>query len=269
MKTRVISGAVLVVIGLAAIFAGGPILAAVLLFCSLSGMYEIYRAVGVIEDGKPLPKAAGVAFAGAAAYYLLIYFTDSTYALPASSLVITAVLMTYVLTFSALSSSQAISVCFGFVYAAVMLSYIYLIRAGERGLSVVWLVFLSSWIADTCAYFTGMLLGKHKMSPVLSPKKTIEGAVGGVVGSALSGVIFAAVVEKGTYIWQFALICAVGAVISIFGDLAASAIKRDNGIKDYGKLIPGHGGILDRFDSVIFTAPGIYFLSLILIRTAL
>ena len=130
---------------------------------------------------------------------------------------------------------------------------------------LVWLVFLSSWGADTCAYCVGRLFGKHKMAPVLSPKKSVEGAVGGVIGAGLLGFIFAHVFHEPTV--AYAVICAAGALISMVGDLAASAIKRDKGIKDYGKLIPGHGGVLDRFDSVIFTAPVIYFLSLILISS--
>ena len=106
-------------------------------------------------------------------------------------------------------------------------------------------------------------MGKHKMTPELSPKKTKEGAVGGILGAALLGAIYGAV--TGGTVWVYALICAVGGMISMIGDLSASAIKRNQGIKDYGDLIPGHGGILDRFDSVIFTAPNIYFLCVTLI----
>ena len=108
-----------------------------------------------------------------------------------------------------------------------------------------------------------MLIGKHKMAPVLSPKKSIEGAVGGVVGAAALGAIYAAVTHGPVV--EYAVICAVGALISMVGDLAASAIKRNRGIKDYGKLIPGHGGILDRFDSVIFTSPIIFYLAKMLL----
>ena len=126
----------------------------------------------------------------------------------------------------------------------------------------MWLIFLCSWGCDTCAYCAGMLFGKHKMAPVLSPKKSVEGAVGGVAGAVLLGVIFAAV-TKGPAA-EYAAICGAGALISMVGDLAASAVKRNMEIKDYGKLIPGHGGILDRFDSVIFTAPVIYYLALVL-----
>ena len=101
------------------------------------------------------------------------------------------------------------------------------------------------------------------MAPVLSPKKSIEGAIGGITGAALLGMIYGAIIGAPLQIYAF--ICAVGALISMIGDLAASAIKRNQEIKDYGTLIPGHGGILDRFDSVIFTAPVIYYLSVLLL----
>lgn len=109
-------------------------------------------------------------------------------------------------------------------------------------------------------------MGKHKMAPVLSPKKSIEGGVGGVVGAALLGAVYAVAINHfapGTEanVVLYAAICGVGGIISQIGDLAASAIKRNHDIKDYGKLIPGHGGILDRFDSVIITAPIIFYMA--------
>ena len=137
------------------------------------------------------------------------------------------------------NTQQILAGFFGVFYVAVMLSYIYQTRILPGGIFTVWLVFVCSWGCDTCAYCVGMLIGKHKMAPILSPKKSVEGGIGGIVGAA-------------------------GGAISQIGDLAASAIKRYHNIKDYGKLIPGHGGILDRFDSVIFTAPIIYYLALFL-----
>lgn len=109
-----------------------------------------------------------------------------------------------------------------------------------------------------------MLFGRHKLAPVLSPKKSIEGAIGGMIGAALLGALYGAVFgthmeEVGNPVIACCAACAIAAVISQIGDLAASAIKRNHNIKDYGHLIPGHGGILDRFDSMIFTAPAIYF----------
>ena len=119
--------------------------------------------------------------------------------------------------------------------------------------------------------FPGMAIGKHKLAPVLSPKKSIEGAVGGVVGAGLVGALFRmAGSGKGICGSEYNLdsgcnLCG-GRCDFPGGDLAASGIKRNHNIKDYGKLIPGHGGIMDRFDSVLFTAPIIYYLAILLIR---
>ena len=137
---------------------------------------------------------------------------------------------------------------------------------GENGIYMVWFILICSWGSDTCAYCVGKLIGKRKIFPVLSPKKSLEGCIGGVLGAALIGVGYGWFVMERTpgNLTLAAVICALGAVVSMVGDLAASAIKRNKGIKDYGKLIPGHGGIMDRFDSVIVTAPLIYFLSSIL-----
>ena len=137
-------------------------------------------------------------------------------------------------------------------------------------ISFVWVIFISSWISDTCAYCVGMLFGKHKLAPVLSPKKSIEGSIGGIAGSAIVGALFGyfvveQVITSQQVTWVFALIGACGSVVSQIGDLAASAIKRNYDIKDYGKLIPGHGGIMDRFDSVLVTAPIIYFMFTLLV----
>ena len=147
-----------------------------------------------------------------------------------------------------------------------MLSFIGMTRAlPEIGNKVVWMIWISAWGSDTCAYCVGMLTGKtignHKVFPVLSPKKSIEGCIGGVVGAALLGMLFGHFVMGSDYgTIMMGIICGIGSVIAQCGDLAASAIKRNYNIKDYGKCIPGHGGILDRFDSIIFTAPCIYFL---------
>ena len=172
----------------------------------------------------------------------------------------------YVFTYPKYQTEQLLAAFFGVFYVAVMLSYVYQTRMLGAGTYIVWLIFLCSWGCDTCAYCVGMLIGKHKMTPKLSPKKSVEGAVGGVIGAALLTVIYGMVFRGAmgsemSHVWIMAAISAAGALVSMVGDLTASAIKRNYGIKDYGKLIPGHGGILDRFDSVIFTAPLIYFLA--------
>ena len=158
---------------------------------------------------------------------------------------------------------------FSLVYAPVMLSFVFLTRELEHGVYLVWMIFINSWISDTCAYLTGVMAGRHKLAPVLSPKKSVEGSVGGIVGSALAGALFGyyldAVLGTGQLTLLLAAVGGVGSVISQIGDLAASAVKRNYDIKDYGNLIPGHGGIMDRFDSVIFTAPITYFLIILFI----
>jgi len=120
-----------------------------------------------------------------------------------------------------------------------------------------------AWATDTGAYFTGYFLGKHKLAPEMSPKKTIEGAIGGIIVAMLATVAYGLILYGNVYMLgmiKYAILGAVGSVISQIGDLAASCIKRDYEKKDYGTLLPGHGGLMDRFDSVLFAAPYVLFM---------
>ena len=274
MKTRIISGTVLGVITIAAGLAGGVFVGIALLFCSLIGYAELIRAFPA-EGGRPaggFGPAECAGFAVTALYYLLLVFGGSfaeadILAAGAAVLLIIVLMAIFVFTFPRYQAGRIAAVFFSFVYCPVMMSFIYRARMLPHGEYVYALVFFCTWICDTCAYFTGRALGKHKLAPVLSPKKTIEGSIGGVVGSAVFSMLLAVVLVSrydeapGSYIAAFALIGLVGGAVSEVGDLAASAIKRCYNIKDYGRLIPGHGGIMDRFDSVIFTAPLIYALA--------
>lgn len=260
---RLRSGIILVALALLTIISGGYVLFGTLLAVSLVGLDEIYRAVGIRKKGQM--ELAAVGYLATVVYYFLLLFHQESYYMIAVVFILIAFLFVYVFTFPKYHSEQVMGAFFGVIYVSVMLSYIYQTRNLTDGAFLVWLIFLCSWGCDTCAYCVGMLIGKHKMSPVLSPKKSVEGAIGGVLGAALLGAIYAAIagryLQAGSQILEYAVICAAGAVISMVGDLAASAIKRNHEIKDYGTLIPGHGGILDRFDSVIFTAPVIFFLA--------
>lgn len=268
-KTRLISGIILVLIAVASIAAGGPVLFGVLLAISLIGVNELYRAMGVHQKGFGPLEAAG--YAGTVGYYLsLLWARTEEFTMMLLLFTLVLIMCVYVFYYPRYRAEQIMAALFGVVYVAIMLSYIYKTRLLEGGAWLVGLIFLSSWGSDTCAYCVGVLFGKHKMAPVLSPKKSVEGGVGGVVGAALLGALYAVIIAgmnpaEGHTPLMYAIICAVGALISMVGDLAASAIKRNKEIKDYGTLIPGHGGILDRFDSVIFTAPFIYFLANVLI----
>jgi len=302
--TRLFSGIILLVIAIGSVWLGGPVLTAVLLVVSLVGYRELTKALGVPSGKKKVTVADSarhktsffavtsgitaieiVGLAGTVLYYGVIQLCMGTkngmmwwdsaggavWLLGCIVLVFLAELFVYVFAFPKYQAEQVTAGFLAFVYAPVMLSFIELTRMTSAGILIVWLILISSWGCDTCAYVVGKLIGKKKIFPSLSPKKSLEGCIGGVLGAALLGFLYGKLLVKlfpitvDTFAWQAALICAVGAVMSMVGDLAASAIKRNKGIKDYGKLIPGHGGIMDRFDSVIVTAPLVYFMTLLLI----
>ena len=279
--TRLISGIVLVAIALLAFIFGGEILLGISVFISIAGYLELCRAVGVKEKDKKINALEIVGIIGILAYYAVLYFFPAVeegnaamsmgnvlYAvIPVIGVFMLSMLL-YVVRFPKYRSEQIMANVFNFLYAPVMLSFIYLTREQEAGKYIVWLILISSWGCDTCAYVVGMLIGKKKIFPVLSPKKSLEGCIGGVVGAGLIAALYAIFVVENVFPDKrvtivITVICMGGAVMSQVGDLAASAIKRNHEIKDYGKLIPGHGGIMDRFDSVIVTAPMIYFLTVL------
>lgn len=273
-KTRLISSVVLVIILATGLILGGNILWCLTLFISLVGMFELNR---VLHNEKNI--LGMISYLVCILYYIClmagetkrsVLMVENNYYEIISLFLLIAVMAVYVFGFP---KYKAVDVCmtyFGFFYVAVMLSFIYKIRMVEDvGIYIVWLVFICSWVCDTCAYCVGMLIGKHKLAPKLSPKKSIEGSLGGIAGSSFVGAVYgfalqSVIATETNPALLFALIGAAGSVISQIGDLAASAIKRNYEVKDYGKLIPGHGGILDRFDSVIATAPIIYFLFVVL-----
>ena len=212
-----------------------------------------------------------VGFAGIICYYLLLYFSgEHTLLLMCIVGAFLAAMFVYVFAFPKFRAEQVMAAVFSFFYGPVLLSFIYQTRMAPQGIYTVWMILISSWGCDTCAYAVGKLIGRKKIFPVLSPKKSLEGCIGGVAGAALIGWLYGLwFVEEAfpdrSIAWVTAVICGVGAVMSMVGDLAASAIKRNRDIKDYGKLIPGHGGIMDRFDSTIVTAPIIYFLMILML----
>lgn len=151
-----------------------------------------------------------------------------------------------------------------FVYVVGCFSSILCVRYMTSGKYIYLLVFLGAWLCDTFAYFTGRFLGKHKLIPEISPKKTVEGSIGGIVFTVAGFALYCFIVNK---FWadkvhlSYVTLIILGffaSIISQIGDLIASAIKRQYDIKDYGRLFPGHGGVIDRFDSVMLVAPVTY-----------
>ena len=260
-RTRLLSGIILMLITLIIVVLGGDLLFASLFIISIIGLTELYK---VVDVNKSFPGVIG--YGAAAVFYLLLYIKMEQYQLMMFILFLMLLMFAYVFAFPKFKAEQIAVVFFGLFYVGIMLSYIYRVRMLEDGAILVWLIFIGAWGSDTFAYCVGVLIGKHKFAPKLSPKKSMEGCIGGVVGAAILGFLFALIFRDrihGVYNpnLSFALIGAASSIISQIGDLAASAIKRNHDVKDYGNLIPGHGGILDRFDSIIFTAPIVYYLA--------
>ena len=258
-KTRLLSGIVLVILIAAVLIPGGYVTLAAMLIISYIGVFELLRVYG-IEARLP----GWISYVATGLLYVLLACDWALYVLPLIIAFIIILLGVYVFAFPRYSDKEVMAALFSFMYVSLMLSFVYRIRVLEHGGVLVVMVFVCSWVNDTLAYCAGVTLGKHKMSPKLSPKKSVEGLIGGLLGSFLVGLgygfFFTAQVEKISHApIIFALAGLFGAAVSVIGDLAASAIKRNNDIKDYGTLIPGHGGVLDRFDSIIITAPIVYY----------
>ncbi|MBO7356470.1 MAG: phosphatidate cytidylyltransferase [Lachnospiraceae bacterium] len=270
---RLISGIVLIsVIGLAFAF-GGYFLGALLLVISLIGYAELVKALCAETEKRKINGPDVIAGISIVLYYLAVMFTsDITFLILVIGGLMLMELVWFVVKFPVYSTDRIVRTVFSVLYCPVMLSFIYMLRNLEGREFLVWVVLIASWGCDTLAYCTGITLGKHHPFPELSPKKSVEGCIGGIIGSALLGLIFGLLYVK-RFIpdqfveWRLAIICGVGALMGMVGDLAASGIKRNNKIKDFGYLIPGHGGIMDRFDSVILCAPAAYILTYLLVAS--
>ncbi|WP_054738677.1 phosphatidate cytidylyltransferase [Cellulosilyticum ruminicola] len=258
MGTRILTAVIGLPIVVGLILLGNPILQLTMLGISLIGIFEFYRVVE--ETHKPM-KYIGY---GATIIYFLGLDLIQNYFDIFLSLLVLATLLIMIICYPKYEIVDVALTIMGVLYIPILFAFIVLIRKTQYGNFWIWLIFLSSWGSDTFAYFTGRALGKHKLAPVLSPKKTIEGSIGGMIGAGVLGFIYTIIYTHYRYnilVDYMALVVSavvIAALISQFGDLAASAIKRKYSKKDFGNLLPGHGGILDRFDSILFVAPMIY-----------
>lgn len=252
MKTRVLSGLIMAPL-LAILYFGGYILFAACFLIGIMAVREFYNGFHAM-DIKP---NFGIAVVAAAALYVIDLFTDDPqwYMLWFFGVVLASLL--YLFNIEHRKLEDAMATITGIVYVVFFSFHVTLVEQTPYGI-LIWLVVLTAFGTDIMAYFSGFLFGKHKLCPKISPKKTIEGSIGGTLGSVilcgLFGYFFAPEV-----LVHCLIIGVLGGIVSQFGDLTASIFKRKMGIKDYGNLIPGHGGILDRFDSVLFTGPLVYY----------
>ena len=259
MRSRVLVSVVGVPLILLVIF-WAPIQVMVVALGLLSAIaaFELMRCVGVVKSLRESCVLSNAAILGAFCTVFFLYRYETYYA--ALVVVYTLLVFAYgVYRGGAVRFQQMMAALFAMF--AVPYAFAAFLRLHELGLHRAYLLLplLFSFCSDTCAFFAGHAFGKHKLAPNVSPHKTVEGAVGGLVGNAVGGAIFALIMnlslgEGLDYLGIMALgVCC--SVIAQLGDLSFSLIKREFGIKDYGHIFLEHGGVLDRFDSVIFVAP--------------
>lgn len=266
MKQRILTGLVLLIIFFPIIILSGTLVfnvaAAV---CSVIGVYEMLNCTGqkkhlVLTIPALIYAAAGPLLARtrfATAYGVLLS--------------ITVVFLMYLLFIHVFFSDRIHTTDIGVVFMTtvyITVSFTSIIRlrdVSDIGKYIYMYIFIGAWITDIFAYFGGRFLGRHKLCPTVSPKKTVEGSVCGILFCALFFVLYSMWIAHKTGLTpNYPLIALIGAFISVIsqlGDLTASVIKRDYGVKDYGKIFPGHGGIMDRFDSILAVAPFLFILT--------
>ena len=261
MKTRIISGLCMVPLIAVLYFRGIPLAVAAFLI-GIVGIWELFKGFEKM-DIKPNKY---VAWGALAVLYVLHFALPERHDYLTLWIIVSCV-AAFVSTFDieAHKIEDSMATILGIIYVGFFSYHIVMIDDTGMGI-LVWMVAITAFCTDILAYFTGYFLGKRKLCPGLSPKKTVEGAIGGVIGSIVCSIIFGLIIRF--QIFPHMIIMGLfGSVMAQLGDLSASMFKRKMGIKDYGNLIPGHGGIMDRFDSILFTAPAIYYyIQLVLVK---
>ena len=277
MKERIVFGAIGAVLAVSAfLFAGQTLVFVLIGIIALMALTEFLKAVSVFGDRQKLILTVltyafslliiGSVYRSGSAYLAKSYtgFAEYGYMLPVIIVYLIVAFVVMVLNHSKISFND-ISVTFvGNIYITLSLMHIFLIRILPNGKLYLWLPFIIAWLTDTFAYFSGVFFGKHKLIPSVSPKKTVEGALGGIIGAVITVAVYQLICKnvaglEPDYL-KGVIMAVVCSVASQFGDLSASCIKREHGIKDFGSIMPGHGGVMDRFDSVIFISPIVFLI---------
>lgn len=257
MKTRIYAAAALLPLLLIIVLAL-PAVCTGVLFGLIAGIgaYELLWRTGLVKHPRLVAYSAVMAFLTA----LWSCYGPSYPAALIGILIFSAALYGELLASKGALSYEKLMVCLaGGVLIPFMLTALVRLRSGAYGQFLILIPFVLAFLSDTGAYFTGCAFGKHKLAPTISPKKTVEGVAGGVAGAIVGMVLYCLVLELAfdfevNYLYGI-IYGLIGSLAAVFGDLSFSAIKRQVGIKDYGNLIPGHGGVLDRFDSMSVVAP--------------
>lgn len=266
MKQRIITGVIAVLLLIPVLIFSNTIVFPIAFgLLALEAIYEMYTCVGLKKRWGLMAMAWLVTGGTMAVTWLYVGETEFSTILTRLFFVLAFMSLTLAMLSKGKIAITDLSVALVMTfYITYGFSSILLLRQAPNGAYIYLLVFLSAWLTDTGAYFTGVFFGKHKLIPDVSPKKTVEGAIGGIATCVLTFVIYGFVVSKiggpTPHYLRLAIVGALVSIASMIGDLIASLVKRKYDIKDYGKLFPGHGGVLDRFDSVLATAPILWIL---------
>lgn len=237
-------------------------LAAALALISVIGLSEIYSATGILKKQN---KLCIFGYIYTAVLFAVITLTSkAAFSLGIAAVIFGMILLIYMIfNHDTIGFSEISEIFFSTMYVTVLFAHIVLVRREPAGKYIVWIIFITAWLSDTMAFAIGRRFGKNKLIPEISPNKTVEGAVGGLAGSVIFNLIFGLICSsffgRSVYYIPLIILSVIAGIMSQLGDLAASCIKREHGIKDFSKLLAGHGGILDRFDSVLFVAPVVYY----------
>lgn len=282
MLQRIITAVVLIAILLPLLFLSWQcvyIIPALVALMALAAVYELLKCLRSQVDEAGTAATAREDFVVSIPAYLIAVglpfataFVTSIHAFLLAAAAVFTLYLLYLFAVAVLRQgrmhfAEVAEVFTGVLYITLSFASLSLLRhKTQEGGYLYLLVFFGAWVTDTFAYFTGRFFGKHKLNPVISPKKTVEGSIGGILFCMISFVLFGIVMQFGK--WHFTvhypllllsgLLCSV---VSQVGDLITSLIKREHGVKDYGKIFPGHGGVLDRFDSVLAISPVLLILS--------
>lgn len=264
MLQRVITGAIIAVVVLVILFSNVVVTGTFVALLALIAQYEFLKVVGIGE--KPVLLGTNLIFS---IIFAAIVFFEKNAVLPAIAAFYVVLLFAIMLFNHEKTEFNHVSLCvFSLVYITASMLHIVTVRQLDMGNLYIFLIFIGAFATDTCAYFVGVLFGKHKLCPKVSPKKTIEGAVGGEVGTVVLMLAFGYVAGKLNNLdvnyFNLAFLGILSGLFSQLGDLTASIIKRQYDVKDYGHILPGHGGVMDRLDSIILMAPLVYYFVTIL-----
>lgn len=273
LKTRVISALVGLALLIVVLYLGSIPLGIVVSLIAAIGLYEFYNSVSKVKNIHPIKTVGYLSILPLLILGLQktgLFNIDLNILAGISVCLIIFLSMAFiVLGHKRYNIIDACVTAFGMAYVPFLMSFLILIRNLDYGNILIWLIFIGAWGTDTMAYTFGRLFGKKKIIPEISPKKTMAGAIGGILGCIALMTVFGFVTEAYFSLKiSFVTLTLLGlfcGIISQIGDWSASAIKRYVNVKDFGNIMPGHGGVLDRFDSVLFVAPVVYFILVLFI----